>query len=271
MTKKVDVGSWPAEPGRYVIGDKKSCVSVCTLSEVSLELPMDKIAIAGKCVTENIGMEKIIKNVISNPNIRFLVLCCKEPEGHYVGQAFFCLKKNGIDSSRRIIGAKGAMPFLKNVTNEEIERFCKQVELVDMIGEEDAGKISARAKELSMKNPGAFGDSSVLGKSVGTIEADYDVDSEATADSGLAEDWFTITLDKQKKRIVVEHYHGHGKDEKLVRRIIGTRAEVIAGTLVKLGILKGLYHATYIGKELEKAEIALKTGKDYEQEKKLEL
>ena len=129
--KKIDVDGWPAEPGRYVVGDKKSCVAVCTLSEVDMKLPMDNIAITGKCVTENLGMEKIIKNVITNPNIRFLILCCKEPEGHYVGQGFLCLKKNGIDSSRKIIGARGAMPFLKNVNDEQIKRFNEQIELID--------------------------------------------------------------------------------------------------------------------------------------------
>ena len=260
---------WPPEPGRYNLGDKQSCVAVCTLSEVNLELQMENIAIAGKCVTENIGIEKIIKNVIANGKIRFMILCCNEPEGHYVGQAFFCLKKDGIDNSRRIIGAKGAMPFLKNVTDEEIARFNEQVELIDMIGEEDPKKIAEKAKELLSKNPGAFG-SDMVSTKVEIIKADYDVDKNATADSGLDEDWFTVTVDRQNKQIVVEQYNGHGKDEKLVRKIVGTRAEQIAGTIARLGLPEGKYHSIYLGKELEKAEIALKTGKDYEQDRGLE-
>lgn len=269
MTNKADVTNWPGEPGRYNVGDKQSCVAVCTLSEVNLELQMDNIAIAGKCVTENIGMEKIIKNTIANRNIRFLVLCCKEPEGHYVGQAFLCLKKDGIDNSRRIIGAKGAMPFLKNVTDDEIKRFNEQIELVDMIGEEDPAKIAERVKELASRDPGAFGDGDVASESVETLKADYDVNKQATADSGLDEDWFTITVDRQNKQIVIEHYNGHDENEKLVRRIVGTSAEQLAGTIAKLGLSIGCYHLIYLGKELEKAEIALKTGKDYEQDKEL--
>jgi tetrahydromethanopterin S-methyltransferase subunit A len=261
----MDPEKWPVETGRYQLGNKKSCVAVCTLSSLDIELPMDNIAIAGKCVTENIGMEKIIRNIISNPNIRYLVLCGVEPKGHYVGQAFKCLREEGLDENKKIIGARGAMPFIKNLNKEQLDHFKKQVEIVDMIEEEDAGKIMERIKELNSNNPGAFSDGIVKLEEVETIVAAYDVEKEATADSDLADSFFTILVDKDKKQIVVEHY----KERKLNKRIVGNRAEVIAGTLVRLGLIKGLYHATYLGKELEKAEIALKTGRDYEQEKEL--
>ena len=112
------MSEWPPETGRYQIGDKNSCVAVCTLSSLDIELPMDSIAISGKCVTENIGVEKIIKNIISNPNIRYLLICGVEPKGHYVGQAFFCLRDNGLDENKKIIGARGAMPFIKNLSKD---------------------------------------------------------------------------------------------------------------------------------------------------------
>ncbi len=256
---------WPPEAGRYQLGSKQSCVAVCTLSSLDIELPMDDIAIAGKCVTENIGMEKIIKNIISNPNIRYLVLCGVEPKGHYVGQAFFCLRNNGLDGNKKIIGARGAMPFIKNLDKEQLDCFKQQVELVDMIEEEDAAKIAGRARELNSSNPGAFS-GNVSIKEIETINADYDVDKEATADSSLDGSFFTILVDRQNKRIVVEYYT---KDKKLNKRISGTKAEVIAGTIVRLGLVKGLYHAAYLGKELKKAEIALRLGKDYEQDKEL--
>ena len=142
------MSEWPPETGRYQIGDKNSCVAVCTLSSLDIELPMDSIAISGKCVTENIGVEKIIKNIISNPNIRYLLICGVEPKGHYVGQAFFCLRDNGLDENKKIIGARGAMPFIKNLSKDQLDHFNKQVELVDMIEEESPERIMDKIKEL---------------------------------------------------------------------------------------------------------------------------
>jgi len=39
-------------------------------------------ALAGTLQTANIGLEKMIANVVANPNIRNLVLCGKEVAGH---------------------------------------------------------------------------------------------------------------------------------------------------------------------------------------------
>lgn len=264
--RKVEVENWPVETGRYIIGDKKSCVAVCTLSSLDIELSMDNIAIVGKCVTENVGMEKIIRNIISNPNIRYFVICGVEPKGHYVGQAFKCLVENGLDADRKIIGALGAMPIIKNVSDEQIERFKKQVEIVDMIEEENTQKIMDRINELN--DPGAF-DSAMEIETVKTINADYDASKDATADNSLDDGFFTILVDRNANQIVVEHYFA--KDKKLNCRIVGKSAEAISGTIAKMGLVKGLYHAAYLGKELKKAEIALKIGCDYEQDKELDL
>ncbi len=275
MPKKVDVTNWPVETGRYEVFDAKSCVAVCTLSNVDITLPKN-IAIGGKCVIENIGIEKIVKNIIANPNIRFLLMCGLEPKGHFVGQAFLSLKQNGIDGEKRIIGARGAMPFLKNLSHEQVECFRKQVEIVDMIESENAGAIAKRVDELIIKDPGAFeeanGKDTSHDDSIKTIEASYDAAKEATADNSLDDSFFGISIDKSRKQIVVEHYIRSGRGFSggvLKHSIAGNSAEEIAGTIVKLGLVKGLYHATYLGKELEKAEIALRLGKDYEQEKEL--
>ncbi len=273
MPKKVDVNNWPVEVGRYEVFDATSCVAVCTLSNVDITLPKN-IAIGGKCVIENIGIEKIVKNINANHNIRFLLICGIEPKGHYVGQALICLKNNGIDSEKKIIGARGAMPFLKNLDNEQVEHFRRQVEIIDMIETEDAIKISERVNELLQRDPGAFENHAESHKdNIKTIETDYDVGKEATADSALDNNFFTIAIDKEKKCIVVEHYiRDNPKGFSggiLEHRIIGKTSEAIAGTIVKLGLIKGLYHAAYLGKELEKAEIALKLGKEYEQEKEI--
>ena len=50
---------------------------------------------------------------------RFLVLCgedTKQLVGHLPGQCLESLHANGLDEKRRIVGAKGKRPFVKNVS-----------------------------------------------------------------------------------------------------------------------------------------------------------
>lgn len=262
MLKK-DVNGWPVEVGRYKVGNPKSCVAVCTLFGLDLidKLASDKIAIVGKVVTENIGMEKIIKNIISNPNIRFLILCGQEPHGHWVGQAFQCIMDNGVGEDGRIIGARGAMPYLRNISRKEIETFKKQVKLVDLIDCEDVEKINKAIEECLANDPGAF-DGSEFESETNVIYATHN-ESEFVQDE---KGFFVININRDKQQIIAEHYTGEGK---LHCKIVGKTAEEISATLVRLNLVSRLEHAAYLGRELQKAEIALQTGKEYEQEKEL--
>jgi tetrahydromethanopterin S-methyltransferase subunit A len=98
-------------------------------------------AISGPCKTENLGLEKIVANVISNSNIRFLIVCGVESKGHLPGNTLLALHRNGIDEKGRIIGSNGAIPFIQNLSVQAVERFQRQVELVDRIGLEDMKEI----------------------------------------------------------------------------------------------------------------------------------
>lgn len=136
------------EDGRYEVGDDMSSVAVCTLATVEMKLPMDKIAIKGKCVTENVGIEKIIKNILANPNIKYLLCCGKESRGHFITNAFICLKENGVDENGNIIKALGAMPSVKNLTEEEIKQFRDKIEIIDYSNIHDVNKIMEIIYEL---------------------------------------------------------------------------------------------------------------------------
>jgi len=271
----MNLDNWPAVPGRYYVGNKNSCVSVCTLSSIDLlenfnkSDYLNKISIIGKDVTENVGIEKIVLNVITNPCIRFLILCGRESEGHFVGQGIKALADNGVDEKGKIIGARGTIPFLKNLTKEQIETFRKQIKIVDLISCEDIQAILAKTEECEKNNPGIFS-STVEIKEVRTIVADYNPNKEWTADGKPDEGWFAISVDREKQLIVAEHYLGYGSNAKLNRRIVGKTAEQIIGTIVKEKLVNGLYHAGYLGKELAKAQISLEKNIPYEQEGKLE-
>ena len=140
---------YPPEQGRYIRGNDASPVAVaiilnCEADKVPLELTNlvrvgaeSGAALSGTVQTENIGFEKIICNIVANPNIRYLILGGPESEGHLTGQALKALFQNGIDDKKTIIGSNSPHPFLYNIPASFVERFRKQLTLIDLQFEGD--------------------------------------------------------------------------------------------------------------------------------------
>jgi tetrahydromethanopterin S-methyltransferase subunit A len=158
MVEKKEVPSgWPPVTGDVEVGDQESPVAVSSTGSFFHLSDLPEAALVGSDKTENIGLEKIMANVISNSNIRFLILAGAEVPGHVSGGAMLALHKNGIDpESHKIINTTAAIPFIENLPIEAVERFRKQVEVIDMIGTEDYGVLNAKIKELKEKDPGAY-------------------------------------------------------------------------------------------------------------------
>ena len=171
--KKAPADGWPVISGDYIVGDPESPVAVTTLAS-HIEAELTGAAIAGPCKTENLGIEKVVANIISNPNIRFLILAGAEVQGHITGQSFQALFDNGADpDKKKIIGATGAIPFVENVPLEGVERFQQQLEIVDLIDTEDVGAIQSKINECVEKDPGAFEEEAMV------ISVEGDDDGEA--------------------------------------------------------------------------------------------
>lgn len=149
MVGKKSVQEWPPVVGDYTIGDVESAVAVVTLGSHMEDIPVNAGAsISGPLHTENLGIEKVIANVVSNPNLRFLVVCGAEVQGHITGQSIKALHENGADpEKKRINGATGAIPYVENLNEEAIQRFQDQVEVIDMVNVEDPHQIQAQIKE----------------------------------------------------------------------------------------------------------------------------
>jgi len=133
-----DPENWPPIRGDYRLGDPGSRIAVVTLAS---SLAARSAAISGPCKTENLGVEKVVANIISNSNLRFLLVCGQESKGHLPGDSIIALHKNGIDKDGRIVGSRGAIPFIENLSAEAIDRFQRQVEVIDRIGLVDEGEI----------------------------------------------------------------------------------------------------------------------------------
>jgi tetrahydromethanopterin S-methyltransferase subunit A len=157
VEKKSPASGWPIVKGDFHAGDPQSCVAVVTMgSHLDEQGICDAgAAITGSCKTENLGLEKVIANIISNPNIRFVLCCGTEVKGHLAGQSFIALHANGV-SGGKIVGAQGAIPFIENLPEEAIKRFQEQVEIVNIMETEDLATIKAKIAELKARDPGAF-------------------------------------------------------------------------------------------------------------------
>jgi tetrahydromethanopterin S-methyltransferase subunit A len=138
---------YPPEEGCYLRGNDYSPVAVVVILRWMREQTPPDIeklvrmavesgaSLAGTLQTENIGIEKIICNVVANPNIRYLIVCGPESPGHLVGNALIALAKNGLDDQKRIIGTEAPTPYLFNVQPEFVKRFRDQITVIDLINE----------------------------------------------------------------------------------------------------------------------------------------
>jgi tetrahydromethanopterin S-methyltransferase subunit A len=130
----------------YYFGAGKA-VAVCTLSSIDLLQTiarsdiMNRILIAGRLLSENKGIDTIIDFTVKHPSLNRIIVCGKEVRGHRAGQALLALASNGMDSSGRIIGAVGPNPIV-TLPLQDVDIFRHQVEINDMIGTVDIGKIA---------------------------------------------------------------------------------------------------------------------------------
>jgi len=143
--RKVNPIEFPVESGSYLLGNEYSPVAVVIpMPDKNLiKAAIDAGAcIAGHLVTANIGIEKVIANIISNPNIRYLILYGRESMGHLSAHSLKMLHKNGINEHGRIIGSEGLTPYIRNLPPMAVERFRNQIIYVlDLLGHEDVSLL----------------------------------------------------------------------------------------------------------------------------------
>ena len=279
---KINDSSWPPVEGEFTVLNRNAPVAVSTLASVKLEdkiakLKPEGLCIIGKTETENIGIDKMIKNVISNPSINSLILAGKDTEGHQSGKTLLALWKKGVDKNMRVIGSKGRRPILKNVTRTDVDKFRRQIKIEDMMGSENTRNLVRKIKELS-KNSGSAscgcGDDTCAPQpapvqikttfmampalkpaaSVPTVKAKRQSKTTIKLDKA---GYFVILPSKKNSTILVEHY---SYDNKLLRKIEGKNGREIYFTIINNKWVTELSHAAYLGKELTKAELSIKKG-----------
>jgi tetrahydromethanopterin S-methyltransferase subunit A len=271
---------WPPAPGEYhVLGrgaDRPVAVSTLGSPELADRLAALRppgLCLAGKTETENIGIDKVIKNVVANPAIKYLLLAGRESAGHESGRTLLALAANGVDPNMVVVGAPGRRPVLRNVSAAEVAAFRHQVQVVDMIGDEDAEAIVARVQALtagsdsgsgsvrtSISKPGAIIDlESLLAAPAPQVRA-----AEAPAKVELDPAGYFVILPQPERGLVVVEYYAY--DNALRGTVEGSEARDLYLRIIANGWVSQLSHAAYLGKELAKAELSLALGFKYVQD-----
>jgi tetrahydromethanopterin S-methyltransferase subunit A len=120
-------------------GNPRSNVAVCTLSSMKLlkEIAgsdvLGRIALAGRLLSENKGIDALIRHVNQNENLSVLILCGKEVLGHKAGHSLLQVHRYGIDADGRIVNSISPDPVL-SVSNSEITKFQNKIRIIDAIG-----------------------------------------------------------------------------------------------------------------------------------------
>jgi tetrahydromethanopterin S-methyltransferase subunit A len=252
----VERQGWPPLPGDFYVVRYGAPVAVCTLNSELLAVSLakrkpDGLAIVGTMHTENLGIERVIKNVLANPYVRFLLLCGEDtqrPIGHLPGQSLECLFQNGLDDKSRIKGAQGRRPVLKNVSREEINAFVQQVQLVALIGEQDEQVLVRHVLSLNERDPGVFAH---------PFAEDVVQRIHATGPTRLTLDtagYFVIYPERRTKSLVVEHYTNQGMLDCVME---GGSPGALYTEAIERNLVTRLDHAAYLGCELARAEQSL--------------
>jgi tetrahydromethanopterin S-methyltransferase subunit A len=160
--------TYPPEEGRYLRGNDFSPAALAIILNCDADkIPPDLVALvragieggaalSGTVQTENIGFEKMVCNIVANPNIRYLILAGPESEGHHTGQALKALMANGVDNKKRIVGTDAPHPFLFNIPVEFIHRFRSQLTLIDLQFEADPALVHEAVRCSFQESPVAF-------------------------------------------------------------------------------------------------------------------
>jgi len=261
--QEFDTGFWPVQPGDYAVFNRKGSIAVLSLGgSTRIENPfyfsLTNIAIVGNLTTENIGVEYVIKNLISNPYIRHLAIIGQDISGHCPGDAIIKLHAKGINTKQKIVDALGARPILRNTLPQEIAQFRKQITIHNFLNCDGLDTIK---KEIQLLNVLA-----TVPYEQGLYVSLVDIITAAPAKRLQLDHagYFIILVRKGNNNpLYVEHYKNNGR---LLHIIEGKDAATICSTIINMQLVSQLDHAAYLGRELAKAENCLYSNTKYIQD-----
>jgi tetrahydromethanopterin S-methyltransferase subunit A len=137
----------------YYLGNGRR-FALCTLSSIKLLIEisnetklMNKVAIVGRLLSENNGIDKIIKYCLTDKELVHLVVCGRDGGGHKPGNSLIALSVNGITKEGKIIMSKSPYPYLVS-SYEEVQTFRDRITIHNLIEETNLNSIRAYMDRL---------------------------------------------------------------------------------------------------------------------------
>lgn len=127
-------------------GNTKSNTAICTLSsmdmlkEIAASDIINRICVAGRLLSENKGIDALVRYASKNQNLDTLILCGREVPGHRAGHSLLCMHRYGVGSDGLIVNSLSPDPFL-TVSRDEVDGFQRRIKIIDMIGVTDLRTI----------------------------------------------------------------------------------------------------------------------------------
>jgi len=256
---------WPHVPGHYVLVDAAAPVVVALPDRTALAQAVagdapPGLSLVAELENENLAIEKLVRNLLANPAISAVICAGGASEDDPIAGTLAALFRSGLDARRRVVGAPGDYPVLADTRAADVDAVRGQLRFVDMRGCADVAEIHARIRELATaaeQRAAAARNDTGAPKTERVVIETLD-DAELKADKA---GYFEISV--EYGAILLKHY---SPKKKLLRVIEGKDARAIYRNLIRRGWVSRLDHAAYLGRELTRAERAIRDGTEFSQD-----
>jgi len=253
-------GTGLAAPAAVHLGSSRGWVAICTLAERGLPARLalagePALGLAGPLLTVPRGLERLVANLAARPAIRALLLCGRDSRGVPAREAIRRLWAAGLTPAGRIQGLPRLGP-LRNLDARSLALVRSRVTVVDLGPTRSAGRILRAAQAIPRRREkgGCHLPRVVVVRAPTATSREHGLDPTG---------YFVILAPTPDGRICCEHYRWDGT---LTRRFLGRGAAGLCHAILRRRLPGTAEHAAYLGRELQKAEDALRAGLPYSQD-----
>ncbi|HVY67132.1 MAG TPA: DUF4346 domain-containing protein [Gammaproteobacteria bacterium] len=252
---------WPNMRGDYTVVDAGAAVVVASVAANALANELLTAAPAGLCMVARLhsptNAADLLRAVGANLAVQAVICVGSDEPDEPLAAALLKLGR-GDDVPA---GPTGSLmnTLAAKLEPANLAGLRKRVHFIDLLGCKDSKKLLAQVEVASGGPPVNAGiitheDESGLEHLVVPLDVRYEVHADKTGR-------FDIRLAEQS--IIVEHRNARNEP---LRIIEGKTARDICLTLIRNGWVSRLDHAAYLGRELARAELALRSGQVYAQD-----
>ncbi len=245
--------------------DPAAPVVVVTANDEGLASDLVALATRGLCMVTSVcrnvsDLEKLVKNIGSNLSVHFVLLAGEHGESQAAVEALGAILTGRSDASEKASTILKALR--RKIDSGELTTLQAQVQTVDMLGcvevDRIIGKVNELASDARRPNTGFVAPGEAAGGSVDRVLAANNISYDLQLDKAGG---YIVRI--ERRTIVVEHYNSKGE---LLRVVEGANARDLCITLIRNGWVSKLDHAAYLGRELARAEMALREDRPYAQD-----